>query len=37
MNNTKKKQKNFTCAICNMAFIDNAHLKDHEVFALISC
>ena len=28
--NTKKK-KNFVCAHCNKSFIDNAHLKDHEV------
>lgn len=31
--NTKRK-KNFTCALCNKTFIDNAHLKDHEVIAL---
>ena len=28
--NTKKK-KNFVCSQCNKSFIDNAHLKDHEV------
>ena len=28
--NTKKK-KNFICTECNKGFIDNAHLKDHQV------
>ncbi|KAK8818404.1 endothelial zinc finger protein induced by tumor necrosis factor alpha [Blastocystis sp. ATCC 50177/Nand II] len=26
-----KKKKNFVCSQCNKSFIDNAHLKDHEV------
>lgn len=30
-----KRKKNFTCSLCNKAFIDNAHLKDHEVNSFI--